>query len=315
MLGAGFSKPLGGPLLRELLKKPYLESSQARIDELNKMIATLEEHQINESSYSLEDLFTDIWRDARTGDEDAERALRELTIHLTSVCAGLRPKMKRRNFAQYVEFFNHLHDNFSRVSIVSFNYDLVLEAILDHAGLLYNYGESRGLYFNDETHRRKLNRRVPDIQIMKLHGSANWGVCNGCKKAERSSNLIVAYDNAYVPWRRRSCPKCKERFLESGIIPPVFGKAGETRIALDAWRQARKQIRYAHHVLVVGYSLPASDREAFSLLQGSKQSKNRVKVDIVCGKRGGSPDYATAFSAFSDMECTFEDYLERVLQG
>ncbi|HVL49550.1 MAG TPA: SIR2 family protein [Candidatus Thermoplasmatota archaeon] len=310
VLGAGFSKPLGGPLLGELLSEPYLDSSRASADALQWMTATLAERRLSQPNFSIEDLFTEVWRDARTGEKVAEAALRELTIHLASVCTALRPKTQRKSFAQYVDFFAALHANHDRLTIVSFNYDLVLEAALDRADILYDYGNAPDLFFDDNARRRKLNRRGADVQILKLHGSANWGVCRGCKKADKSDDQVIAYEDGYVPWRRRACPLCNERYLESGIIPPVFGKAGETRHVRDAWRQAREQLRYAHHVLVVGYSLPPSDHEARSLLRETQQSKNRMQVDIVCGERGGSAEYAHVFPGVQDWQCRFEDYLQ-----
>jgi len=58
MTGAGFSKPAGGPLLRELLTPEFLRKSEADPETLD-AIASL---QADRSSGSIETLFTEILR-------------------------------------------------------------------------------------------------------------------------------------------------------------------------------------------------------------------------------------------------------------
>src|SRR2546425_5615587 len=71
ILGAGFSRPAGGPLLRDLLSDQVLAISDADSSSLAALseLAASPGSPGESKTKTLEDVFTDLWREARAGGE------------------------------------------------------------------------------------------------------------------------------------------------------------------------------------------------------------------------------------------------------
>lgn len=311
VLGAGFSKPAGGPLLRELLTEEPIAHSEAEGGALTALSLLTQGRQ------SVEDVFTEVWREARTGgsvtvqDETwiASYLLHQLVVHLVSVCGHLRLRQSGKTWMNYCRFFDDLFRNSRSVSVITFNYDLLVEQILDHLNLRFDYGSAEGIRFDDSTRRRRLSQANPQVRIMKLHGSANWGVCRGCARSGTALDLVTAFDRPYVPTRRRRCLVCRSKYLEAGIIPPILGKAGEARHVEPVWRTARKALARAREIIVIGYSLPSADEEAKSLLHEVRFLGRRPRIRIACGPGGAPNTYREVFNRFTDTKLYAEELL------
>lgn len=317
VIGAGFSKPAGGPLLRELLAPEYVDLGANHAHLIGKLNALAS----SRPSSDLEALFTEVWQEARTGGSlfmegrnfDAAQVWDQLSIHLTSLCSRIRLRRGTKLWALYGLYLSDLYRRSKSVTFVTFNYDLLLEQLLDDAGILYDYGNVSDLAFDDPDRRRKLNRGKREVSILKMHGSANWGFCEGCRKASSNDGMIVAYEEAYVPARRRRCPFCHERLLKTGIVPPIIGKAGEGKKMAEIWKNARKALAKADAITIIGYSLPAGDREARSLLQGPASmlglERTGSNVTIVCGPNGSAAPYSTIFPKAHDSGLYLEQFM------
>src|SRR2546422_10293307 len=68
ILGAGFSRPAGGPLLRDLLSKSVRARSDADPTSLEVLSSLVESRDGpgENGTVGLEDAFTNLWREART---------------------------------------------------------------------------------------------------------------------------------------------------------------------------------------------------------------------------------------------------------
>lgn len=314
VLGAGFSKPARGPLLRELLDEPYVQVSDADAIALDFLAAYVHERG-GPDTYTLEDLFTEVWREAQIGGRlvvsgeawPADKLLQEVTKHLTSLCCSIKLRRKTNLWFQYLQFFDVLYHNHAALNIISFNYDLVVERALTDLGVPYTYGEYANL------HLEKKRRKASDdpVRIFKLHGSSNWAFCRGCRRAEPGNDSITVYEEEYVPKRRRPCPQCGT-LMAGGIVPPIHGKAGEVRQIQAMWKEARARLSKTTHLHVIGYSLPASDHEARSLLSAVDSERLRAAV-LVCGPNGAPETYQKVLPMATDAQAYLEDYLGEYL--
>jgi len=319
VLGAGFSHPAGGPLLKDLLSEDVVAGSEADPTSLGIISELIELRQSSghRETITFEDVFTEIWREARTGgrfrvgDEmwPAEDLLSQLTIHLSSVCGRIHVRRSTRLWATYAAFFSSFLEESRSLTLVTFNYDLLAEQILDDLGLRYDYGSSGMIEFDDDRRRRRLRRSGAELSLIKLHGSANWGVCRGCREAGKHGDRVTSFEKPYIPIRRKSCPWCGEEFLEPGVIPPILGKAGESRHMEPLWRLARRCLERARELIIIGYSLPATDVEAISLLREIDAPGKRSRIKVVCGPRGAPAAYKTVLPRFTDTRQYFEDYV------
>jgi hypothetical protein len=314
VVGAGFSKPLGGPLLSELLADDFLAKSRASSGYLAALRQLSQVAAPTGSPVSLEELFTRVWRAKSTRQPiaidgrawDSAEMYRQIELHLADACADIQLDRRYRVAKQYPMLMEGLHSTSKVLTVLSFNYDMVVERACDAAGLTYDYGAFTDLELDDAS------RKGTDVRILKLHGSANWGVCWGCRKAEKKNDVIVAYEDPYVPLRRRSCPYCDDRYLETGIVPPILVKAGEIQHLDDIWVDARKSLQRAERILSIGYSLPAGDAEANDLLAEAATTKLR-KVVAVSGPRGAPEAYGRIFgSKLQDSKLYLEQFFDKL---
>lgn len=320
VVGAGFSKPVGGPLLGELLAPDVIMKSRASQSHLQALAALADVQTTARRPFTLEELFTYVWRmrSARqpivVGSEawKADELYRQIEIHLADMCDGIKLDFRYTVARRYQLLMACLAANSKSLTILSFNYDMLVERACDAAGLAYDYGALPDLEIDDSRRRRALSRKGADVHILKLHGSSNWGVCRGCRKAEKKDDVILAYEDPYVPARRRSCPFCNDRFLATGIVPPILVKAGEIHHLDDTWEDASRALRRAREITVIGYSLPEGDLEATMLLSAANTTNLR-RVETICGANGAPEIYRRLFGdKLVDTRMYLEGYLQHL---
>lgn len=271
---------------------------------------------------SIEDVFTEIWEQQSTGQRFGPDSniwlgsdlLGQLQLHLGSVCGDVRFGHRVRLSKLYQEFLERLCNDSRSFTIISFNYDTLVEQALLKMGASYTYGPSSTVGFENQYRDRTPSRGMLEVPLLKLHGSVNWGICRNCGKRGPGEDFINAFDRPYLPAERRSrCAICSKRFLDPGIVPPVVGKGAALRSLVGIWTKARSALARAREIIIVGYSLPTTDRQAAALLREIRGPLKRPRITVVCGAGGAPPSYREVLGKFSDQMCTFEEFLEREL--
>lgn len=155
-------------------------------------------------------------------------------------------------------------------SILSFNYDCVMDRALKYKGgnrwdpERNGYGIKVGGDIDKWRHPTKGQPPNSSIQLLKMHGSLNWNNSpNGL--------LLLRSDD-------------KPPTAEGLIIPPSWFKNLTTEPYASIWRQARVAVRSARIVIVVGYSVPPTDLFSQSLLKveaGSKAKRERLDALVL----------------------------------
>ncbi len=141
-------------------------------------------------------------------------------------------------------------------SVITFNYDLALDAALHSAGLNPNYG------LTDDSSGA--------VNLFKLHGSASWHRCSddSCKKVvpDTLPTLGSFSDTAEMKWSelkpllgRQAYCHGKPPAGDSVIVPPSWNKAEYRSDLASVWRRAAAELRSATSIIVCGYSLPETD--------------------------------------------------------
>jgi len=158
------------------------------------------------------------------------------------------------------------------VTIITFNYDVGLDAALAIEGLTVDYCLKKEL--------------VPgqDVPLIKLHGSINWGRCKRCNDEVvawdlldffRHNPLMVPNSDPYrspggstelyvqigsaVPGFRHECGNLLE-LKTPAIVPPTWEKTEYNVGFENMWAHAANQLAEAENIIVVGYSLPQTDQ-------------------------------------------------------
>lgn len=308
---AGFSRPAGGPVASELLSARFLIRSKANPKYLSALQELVDEFQPG-GAPDLEAAFSTLWRNANVTGRitiggtswDAEKLLQQLRIHLASVTSRSRFRANGGVHREYSTFFAKLFRRSRRVTIITTNYDLVVERLFDGNGESLAYGR-HGDFRLEKGFPWRRWVIPPKTRLLNLHGSSNWGLCNECE-------TLSVFGRPYLPRSRRRCAECSDGFLDSAIVPPIVSRAGELGFLRGTWRLAEEELGRADSFMVIGYSLPPADLEVRSLLSATASRGAVQHTTIVAGSDPGTRSrYAELLPGACWSGDFFEDYLKR----
>lgn len=162
--------------------------------------------------------------------------------------------MKKPNFSAVAGHIQVLKKYGWNVSILSFNYDLVTEAVLSQQHIKVDYCLDKRENIND-------NNIVP---LLKLHGSINWQPEN---KNRQVSIKVTPYEDLgnyknshlYSTTLNNKVVTNISKHFTPFVIPPVWNKATYQSSLSKVWKTAAKKLSEASHVYCLGYSLPVTD--------------------------------------------------------
>lgn len=192
---------------------------------------------------------------------------------------------------ELAEFLSILH--FRRASVLTFNYDMVIEVgVASHP--LWENGSLNLVDVDDvmaDLPERAIPRRtwggdmvqlMETFKLTKLHGSLDW--------YSAPDDLSGATLRRAKIWHRFGATRFYEaedlvRELpgrEPFLVPPSATKGAFYRnpIMRELWRGASKALKEAERVTLVGYSIPVADL-VFSGLLGDALRDREVQIEVV----------------------------------
>ena len=200
-------------------------------------------HLIGHTVTAIEERPNRIRFDLEQSDFDVARgqaALRPFIIEDPGSPGRRRVQLEMSQYAFLVAVLTGMCDPprlSSRDTFISFNYDLVLENAIEQLGHRPDYALSRVQWESDPDLRR------PSIELLKLHGSANWS-----RVSRRGVRARVC--RSYAP---------PGQSLEPVIVPPTWKKGELGPLLQEVWAKAHQAIAGATRLCIVGYSLPETD--------------------------------------------------------
>ena len=206
---------------------------------------------------------------------------------------------------------NKLEDP-SELTIITFNYDLVIENVLDEIvkngrpGVFVFPGcyriEDYATISNPKDQQRFLakGKEFNGVGVLKLHGSMNWQSLhtsrnpktNALFNPKRELHIINSKKiSTNLVWKRKK----RTGYLKPIITPPISGKRGMMHAStLKLWNRAADKLRGADRIVIAGYSCPPLDLEARILLSENLHRNQSKKVHVI------DPDPKSA-SKFFDL--------------
>lgn len=185
VLGAGFSAPAGLPLGRDLLRLVLDEARRvygARnaieqdLTEFRAYKSRCEGVEVRPDEVDLEEFvgFLDVEHSLRlsgsdTLTQDGNRSQLGIRRLIGAVLQKRTPSDMAAVPEAYREFVSRLDPS---DTIITFNYDVLLERLLEHAGKPYRLFPSR--YSNVYPTHCEVDNSKNDVLILKLHGSVDW---------------------------------------------------------------------------------------------------------------------------------------------
>jgi hypothetical protein len=175
-------------------------------------------------------------------------------------------------------------------AVVTFNYDLVVDATLANLGRLswgnkLYAGSSKAFQIEGggrlDKKSLRASRLKDSIDLFKLHGSINWHRLNA-----NSFSLQLGKNRSILDENRLQADY-KHYPADPELILPV---AAKTEIGDDAfgsiWKGALNRLAEAKGWIVWGYSFPVTDTNALVLFQTALKRRKEPKKIIVI-----NPDY------------------------
>lgn len=192
-------------------------------------------------------------------------------------------------------------ENMQNISLITTNYDMVLEYILDNERInpCYSIGRSNAISYPLTSSSNKFiwwgsDSEIPSnhAKIHKLHGSVNF-----FKSREGSSKVIkVVHDrleDGYWVNNTSLEPSIKGIYPPSimafdlkdilyeykpAIIPPTYTKLSEENWLKDIWQGALKSLSESDFWIFVGYSFPKTDGYMRMLINSALQKRKENKT-------------------------------------
>lgn len=318
-LGAGFSKPAGGPIQNEIIqtilspdfKNKYSDNNHIK-KALEKFTAFLRNDlHIKKENYAhveLEDIFTPIDRclaDSKSFGNYGNKALAALRedLHLlTAAAIQFRIDQPGNNSDYIAEFALYLDkiaqsrmlDNKDKIAVITTNWDILLDnnlqeaindngidalAVVDYCCYISSLEDNP----NIKPGLFALGKGGYNIKILKLHGSTNWLHCPMCQRMYVIFNKKPMLDKPFY------CSHCKTNYkidrdrvsiqLRGNLLVPTFLKDLSNIQIKLVWQNAGIELNEASKIVFIGYSLPAADFEIRQLL--SRSIPKETSIDVV----------------------------------
>ena len=139
----------------------------------------------------------------------------------------------------------------SENTFITLNYDTVLEDALGSLGVSYSLG------FDE----RSKSKDSSVVEVLKLHGSVNWTIPKGARtKIDVLPDYRAVVDAGLTPQ----------------LIPPTWKK--DSRGAFnDIWDRSLRALTGATRVVVIGFSIPATDQHFKYLLAAGLQENYSLR--------------------------------------
>jgi hypothetical protein len=146
-------------------------------------------------------------------------------------------------------------------TIVSFNYDLLVEESLNRLGIAYDYGlRCPGVEF-DATAQCTQTSDSPALKVLKLHGSVNWAA------AEGEQQKVRVYGDYEAVLSANRSPL---------LVPPTWRKHFSELSAV--WDDAVASLQTATRIIIIGYSMPSTDQHFKYLLAAGLQGNISLRT-------------------------------------
>ncbi len=285
LLGAGFSAPLGIPVMNDFYAKSveiyesnpqkyahfddvfkyynemsassnYYSTRLANIEDLLSMLQMGRDLEIFSRKENVTKYIADVIRYCTPSNNSihSPTSVYELTFGdsiwqpygafvagmLHVLLTGFSPS----NDGSRTYVFQDQDDSTTEYSVVTLNYDLVLE---DICGFMIRRLGTPVAFLEDKTERPM---RSKNAYLAKLHGS------------------IISPDD---------------------MIPPIWNKSIATAKIRASWKFAHDRLSDATQIRIIGYSLPITDSYVKYLLRTAIKARSKLKqIDVVCRDADGT---------------------------
>lgn len=217
-------------------------------------------------------------------------------------------------------------------TLITLNWDIALDNSCDDLDWPFHYGYPDAISLDTG---RRLSVKNEAIPLLKLHGSFNWWACPRCGTLwwkGREKDILAE-------WEHPGMRKCRnfhcdgtdegERLLPL-MVPPTSQKFEQSSpfhpILSGIWRSAESALKDCTHLIIAGYSFPATDVQfRMFLLHALRTNTQLERITILTSPKYGherpqfEESYLRVFAAAprhrSKLAFTYERFEDWVRHG
>lgn len=294
VLGAGASNPDGVPLQSEVLPMIVSDEINEIIDsEIGKIVREFISDNFRfdkkekifpqlEAVFGFLDYF--IQQNESLSKKYPNELIREIKEYLIKVIHFIVNLRTDKRSPYYHKFWETVHKLAPNSSILTLNYDTLLEqafdflfknkkGLIDYCIPLMNYEKlpilkNQNFWINPREPVLIAGNEDPRAyKIIKIHGSLNWKYCNCCNQTlltpwDRTIDLnkgqFLGYTYPDKLEYEYICPIDGAQF-QTLIMPPSYLKSLNHPIISQLLSEASREIRAAKKIVFIGYSLSNAD--------------------------------------------------------
>jgi hypothetical protein len=197
-----------------------------------------------------------------------------------------------------------------RDTVISFNYDLLLEEALGCLKIPFNYGfRPSALNFDDSASYIRRQYRSTGLTVLKLHGSLNWvgpietpmfAPIPPAKELPGLDQVTLYTDKVTV---YGSFGDVRNKDLTPILVPPTWRKSFGSLVS-PVWDASIQALREAARIVVIGYSAPATDQHFQYLLAAGIMDNASLESVWIVNPSVRDPDVRTRVtSLFHQGRC------------
>ena len=317
-IGAGFTKaivntaPIGTEFFLNAFDPHNSFIGDERIKDVKKFIDN-NYYQLKDNHYpNIEDVLSLIDYTIERKEALSEVYLFEEVVNVRNKIIYLMGKVIKDNIEKsseqkkevsrsFIEKINNLLLKSKKVSIISTNYDIIIDNALREKIQSCNYGEMLryNIFLDINGPKRNarptttLNWEDPNIScrgeineggipLLKIHGSLNWFYCPKCDEVDITVGTKQADD--FVEQQRRSLcanPMCTSTY-EPLLVTPTMLKVYNNTFLQKLWTHSEKIISESNEIVFIGYSLPEADYHIRSLLTKALiKNTNNIRILVI----------------------------------
>ncbi len=344
ILGAGASRPDGVPLQRDTLPMIIAQNiPEIQNSEIGKIVIDFikDNFEFNASTHQYPQLeavfgFLDyfIQQNESLNVKYPNQQLREIREYLIKLIHYVVNLQTDKTSHYYQIFWNLIIQKNPNTSIITLNYDTLLEQAFDHLFKKVGYIDYCIPLMNYEKlpqlnqYNFWVNPREPVLveedenpipfKILKLHGSLNWKYCNCCNQTlltpwDRNIDLnkgkFLGYTYPEKLEYEYSCPIDGTEF-QTLIMPPSYLKFLNHPVISQLMTESSREIRNAKKIVFVGYSLSNADIHVKALLK--KQITPDKELIVINPKKKESLElnYKSLSRNAKFIDRSFEDFVQ-----
>lgn len=315
VLGSGFSAPGGAPLTRNILSRIFAaENIKPHMCHLQTWLGKTFFNKKPDwiKTVSFEEILSrlDLIKYYRPYPDINYQELEYYEELLLAGFTGLLAAEKNNtNPELYLNFVDFLR---SDDLVVSFNYDLVLEKALQQRNIDPDYM----LPVECAPDYCHLDKKKPELAMLKLHGSINLYFCPFCRRTYFFSHSFTLHP---LPGEERPvCTKCRSDSgnhprLKHLVIAPTLYKSYSLPSIRRLWFLALEKLMRAGEIYFIGYSLPEEDILSYQLFDFAWQSAaQKPQVTVVNGPQAALHGFRQIYGEnFQNTGLYLEEWVQK----